>query len=150
MVQKPYAGWQVVEIDQADLWELYHLRLALEGEAAAMAAEWASDVDKQALHSLYQQYCQLCQNKPKDNRAISQMDWQLHQQIVAICGSERMQSQYKQILYPLQAYIAITHQNYDLSQSALSHQGLVAAICAGDAVAAQQQARANITPFTPE
>lgn len=148
VVQKPYAGWQVVDIDESDLWELYHLRLALEGEAAAMAAEWASAEQKAGLMALFQSYQALCREHPEDNRAISAMDWQLHQHIVAICGSERMQTLYKQILYPLQAYIGISHQDYDLSQSANSHEALVTAICAGDASAAAEEARANITPFS--
>lgn len=148
VVQKPYAGWQVIDIDESDLWELYHLRSALEGEAAMMAAEWASDEDKVRLGTLYQSYCTLCQRSPEDNRAISEMDWKLHQLIIEICGSARMATLYKQILYPLQAYIGMSHQGYDLSQSALSHQGLVDAICRGDGQAAAREARSNITPFT--
>ncbi|MBY6188229.1 GntR family transcriptional regulator [Marinobacter hydrocarbonoclasticus] len=148
VIQKPYAGWQVVEIDEADLWELYHLRLALESEAAAMAAEWASEQDKARLQALFADYRQLCERQPEASRAISQMDWQLHCLIVEICGSARMLTSYKQILYPLQAYIGLSHQNYDLSQSALSHQPLVEAICRGDAEEAAKQARDNITPFS--
>ncbi|MGS0729956.1 FCD domain-containing protein, partial [Shewanella sp. 0m-11] len=88
-----------------------------------------------------------CLQNSDDTRRISEMDWQLHLLIIEICGSERMLNQYKQILYPLQAYIAITHQDYDLSDSASSHQALVQAICAGDAETAAEQARANITPM---
>ncbi|ABZ74989.1 transcriptional regulator, GntR family [Shewanella halifaxensis HAW-EB4] len=148
VIQKPYSGWQVVEINQQDLWELYHLRVALESEAAAMAAKWASCDDKALLADFFQEYQLLCLQHSGDTRRISEMDWQLHQMIIEMCGSERMQSQYKQILYPLQAYIALTHQDYDLSDSASSHQALVQAICAGDAETAAQQARANITPMT--
>ncbi|MGS0679966.1 GntR family transcriptional regulator [Shewanella sp. 125m-7] len=147
VIQKPYSGWQVVEINQQDLWELYHLRVALEGEAAAMAAKWASSEDKTRLADFFQEYQLLCLQHSTDTRRISEMDWQLHQLIIEICGSERMLNQYKQILYPLQAYIAITHQDYDLSDSASSHQALVQAICAGDAETAAEQARANITPM---
>ncbi|GIU43853.1 GntR family transcriptional regulator [Shewanella sairae] len=147
VIQKPYSGWQVVEINEQDLWELYHLRVALEGEAAAMAAKWACSDDKRRLADFFQEYQLLCLQHSDDTRRISVMDWQLHQLIIEICGSERMLNQYKQILYPLQAYIAITHQDYDLSDSASSHQALVQAICAGDAETAAEQARANITPM---
>ncbi|GIU33358.1 GntR family transcriptional regulator [Shewanella schlegeliana] len=147
VIQKPYSGWQVVEINQQDLWELYHLRVALESEAAAMAAKWASADDKAGLADFFQEYQLLCLQHGDDTRRISEMDWQLHLMIIKICGSERMLNQYKQILYPLQAYIALTHQDYDLSDSASSHQALVQAICAGDAETAAQQARANITPM---
>ena len=147
VIQKPYSGWQVVEINEQDLWELYHLRLALEGEAAAMAAKWASSDDKRRLADFFQEYQLLCLQHGDDTRRISEMDWQLHLLIVEICGSARMLNQYKQILYPLQAYIALTHQDYDLSDSASSHQALVQAICSGNAVMAAEQARDNITPM---
>ncbi len=29
VVQIPYVGWQVIEIDEHDIWEIYHLRLPL-------------------------------------------------------------------------------------------------------------------------
>lgn len=148
VIQKPYSGWQVVEINQQDLWELYHLRIALESEAASMAAKWASADDKTRLADFFQEYQRLCLQHSTDTRSISAMDWQLHLLIIEICGSERMKSQYMQILYPLQAYIALTHQDYDLSNSASSHQALVQAICAGDAATASYQARVNITPMT--
>lgn len=37
--QKPYAGWSVTTLTDHDIWEIYHLRVALESQAAQMAAE---------------------------------------------------------------------------------------------------------------
>ncbi|ANS84881.1 Nta operon transcriptional regulator [Vibrio scophthalmi] len=64
VVQKPYAGWHVFMLDEDDLWELYNLRVALESQAAAMAAEKASEQDKRALSELFQEYCDLCASAP--------------------------------------------------------------------------------------
>lgn len=148
VVQKPYSGWHVISIDRDDLWELYHLRLALEGQAAEMAALRASSEDKLRLKALFEEYCELCRNAPTDIQAVSDMDLRFHLLVVEISTSKRMQSMYQRIVYQLKAYIGMTHQDYDLSQSGESHRALVNAICVGDAVRAQNAARANITLFS--
>ncbi|HAS62111.1 MAG TPA: GntR family transcriptional regulator [Vibrio sp.] len=148
VVQKPYAGWHIFSLDEDDLWELYNLRVALESQAAAMAAEKASEADKQTLRALYQEYCELCVSSPKDMQAISQADFNLHRKIVEVSGSKRMDKIYNQIANQLQSYLSITHQDYDLTQSALSHEAMIEAICAGDQEKAWLEAKANITPVT--
>ena len=148
VVQKPYAGWHIFSLDEDDLWELYNLRVALESQAAAMAAEKASEADKQALRALYQEYCELCVSSPKEMQAISQADFNLHRKIVEVSGSKRMDKIYSQIANQLQSYLSITHQDYDLTQSALSHEAMIDAICAGDQEKAWLEAKANITPVT--
>lgn len=42
----------------------------------------------------------------------------------------------------------MTHHNYDLHQSGLSHQGIVEATCAGDDERAWLESKNNITTFT--
>ncbi|WP_232428136.1 GntR family transcriptional regulator [Photobacterium marinum] len=145
---KPYAGWQVISLNEDDLWELYNLRVALESQAAAMAAEKASDQDKQNLRALYDDYCQLCEQNPTDIKAISDADFHLHRKIVEASKSMRMEKIYGQIANQLQSYLSMTHQNYDLSQSGLSHEAMINAICSGDPELASREAKANITPFT--
>ncbi|MCF1427432.1 MAG: GntR family transcriptional regulator [Shewanella sp.] len=148
VVQKPYSGWHVISIVRDDLWELYNLRLALEGQAAEMAALKASEKDKLRLRALFENYCELCIKSPTDIKAVSEMDWRFHQLVVEISGSARMQAMYERILYQLKAYIGMTHQDYDLSQSGESHRALVDAICAGNGELAHREARANITLFS--
>ncbi|GHA55358.1 GntR family transcriptional regulator [Photobacterium aphoticum] len=148
IVQKPYVGWQVITLEDDDLWELYHLRVALESQAAAMAAEKASDQDKEDLRQLYQEYCALCASTPTDSQAISEADFNLHKKIVEVSNSKRMEKIYSQIANQLQSYLSMTHQDYDLAQSGLSHEAMIDAICSGDTDRAWQEAKANITPFT--
>ncbi|MCL2914638.1 GntR family transcriptional regulator [Shewanella corallii] len=148
VVQKPYSGWHVISIEREDLWELYNLRLALEGQAAEMATLKASENDKLRLKALFEEYCQLCIDAPTDIQAVSEMDWRFHQLVVEISGSDRMKSMYERILYQLKAYIGMTHQDYDLSQSGECHRALVEAICSGDGDLAHKEARANITLFS--
>lgn len=148
MVQKPYAGWHVFSLDNDDLWELYNLRVALESQAAAMAAEKASQEDKQELRALYHEYCALCASSPEDIQAISQADFNLHRKIVEVSNSKRVEKIYSQIANQLQSYLSITHQDYDLTQSALSHEAMIDAICDSDPDRAWKEAKANITSFT--
>lgn len=147
VVQKPYIGWEVISLDEDDLWELYNLRVALESQAAAMAAEKASEQEKEALRALYNQYCALCLATPNDVQAISDADFNLHKYIVAISSSKRMEKIYNQIANQLHSYLDITHQDYDLSQSGLSHKAMIDAICTGDIEKAWKEAKANITAF---
>lgn len=149
VIQKPYAGWHIFSLDEDDLWELYNLRVALESQAAAMAAEKASEQDKQKLRALFQEYCDLCAASPNDIQVISEADFNLHRFIVEVSGSKRMDKTYSQIANQLQSYLSMTHIDYDLSQSALSHKPMIDAICDGNAELAWQEAKANITPVTP-
>ncbi|EGU43917.1 GntR family transcriptional regulator [Vibrio ichthyoenteri ATCC 700023] len=149
VVQKPYAGWHVFMLDENDLWELYNIRVALESQAASMAAEKASEQDKKALSALFQEYCDLCATVPDDIKAISQADFKLHRKIVEVSCSKRMEKAYSQIANQLLSYLSMTHIDYDLSQSALSHKPMIDAICDGNAELAWQEAKANITPVTP-
>ena len=146
--QTPYVGWQVISLDDSDLWELYHLRVALESQAAAMAADKASAEDKNELYQLFLAYCELCRSTPDDIDAICNTDFNLHRKIVAMSGSSRMEKIYSQIANQLQSYVNMTHQGYDLAQSGLSHKPMIDAICSGDSELASQESKANITLVT--
>ncbi|WP_108650640.1 GntR family transcriptional regulator [Dongshaea marina] len=148
VIQKPYAGWQVFTLEEADLWELYHMRVALERQAAEMAAEKATAEDKRKLRETLTRFCELCEAAPTDRKGISQADFELHELIVEISGSRRLYKIYHQISNQLRAYISMTHHDYDLSQSGLSHRAMVDAICEGEIEIAGQEATANITTFT--
>ncbi|WP_253189372.1 GntR family transcriptional regulator [Vibrio ponticus] len=150
VVQKPYAGWHIFSLDDEDLWELYNLRVALESQAAAMAAEKATEEDKTKLRTVFQEYCDLCAQPESDIQMISEADFNLHRCIIEISGSKRMEKAFSQIANQLQGYLCMTHEDYDLTQSALSHAPMIEAICAGDADKAWTEAKANITPVTQQ
>ncbi|MDD1783161.1 GntR family transcriptional regulator [Enterovibrio sp. ZSDZ35] len=147
VVSKPYAGWQVISIDENDLWELYNLRVALESQSAAMAAQQATDKCKAELQALLKEHYRLCEESPDDIMAITEADFNLHSRIVEASNSPRMEKFYLQIANQLKTYLCMTHIDYDLSQSAATHQNLVDAIVAGDADKAMEAAKANITSF---
>ncbi|WP_322804882.1 GntR family transcriptional regulator [Vibrio alfacsensis] len=146
VVQKPYVGWHVFTLDDEELWELYNMRVAIESQAAAMAAERATAQDKEELIELLNEFCRVCDNG-EDSLAIYKMDFDFHQKVVELSHSPRFAKIYAQIANQLKSYIEMTHIEYDLSQSGLSHKPLVDAICAGDAEKAWKEAKENITSF---
>ncbi|HIF9081138.1 TPA: GntR family transcriptional regulator [Photobacterium damselae] len=148
VVQKPYVGWHVFTLSQDDLWELYNLRVAIESQAAVMAAGRATEEDKQELSRIYQEFCQFCLNDSLDIIEVCEKDFELHRKVVEISKSNKFIKIYEQISNQLKSYIKLTHHDYDLSQSGISHNGIVDAIIAGDANRAWLESKENITTFT--
>ncbi|HIF9061327.1 TPA: GntR family transcriptional regulator [Photobacterium damselae] len=148
VVQKPYVGWHVFTLSQDDLWELYNLRVAIESQAAVMAAERATEEDKQELSRIYQEFCQFCLNDSLDIIEVCEKDFELHRKVVEISKSNKFIKIYEQISNQLKSYIKLTHHDYDLSQSGISHNGIVDAIIAGDTNRAWLESKENITTFT--
>ncbi|AWK84208.1 TPA: GntR family transcriptional regulator [Photobacterium damselae] len=148
VVQKPYVGWHVFTLSQDDLWELYNLRVAIESQAAVMAAERATEEDKKELSRIYQDFCQFCLNDSLDIIAVCEKDFEFHRKVVEISKSNKFIKIYEQISNQLKSYIKLTHHDYDLSQSGISHNGIVDAIIAGDANRAWLESKENITTFT--
>lgn len=148
VVQKPYVGWHVFTLSDAELWELYNLRVAIESQAAAMAAERATQDDKDELRRIHSEFCDLCLVETLDIMEICEKDFELHRKVVGISKSNKFIKIYEQISNQLKSYIKLTHHNYDLSQSGISHTGIVEAIITGDADRAWLESKQNITTFT--
>ncbi|WP_162045910.1 GntR family transcriptional regulator [Vibrio taketomensis] len=148
VVQKPYVGWQVFTLSDEDLWELYHMRVAIESEAAVMAAERATAEDKLALRQVYEEFYQVCAEGPLDIVSVCKKDFDLHRKVVEISKSPKFLKMYDQIANLLRSYIELTHHDYELSQSAISHKGIVEAIICGDGERARQESTHNITIFS--
>ncbi|MBU2712891.1 GntR family transcriptional regulator [Zooshikella harenae] len=148
VIQKPYAGWRVVSFTEDDLWEIYHLRVALESQAAEMLAERITDEKGAKLKALFEQYVALCQSDTVDLDEVCQFDLQLHQLIVELSGSQRLARMYNSVLNQLMMFIRMTHLDFDAKESANSHTQLVAAICEGKSALAGKLAKENITTFT--
>ena len=148
VVQIPYVGWQVFTLTDQDLWELYNLRVAIEGQASFMAAECATEQDKRELIAIYDDFCSVCAQKDVDIFAVCEKDFEFHRKIITISRNSNFIKIYDQISNQLKSYIKMTHHDYDLKQSGLSHQGIVTAICDGNADEAWIESKKNITTFT--
>ena len=146
--QKPYAGWQVITMDDNDLWEIYHLRVALESQAARMAAERITQEKRDRLIAFFNGYLALCERDDADIDEVSQQDLELHRLIVDLSESQRLAKMYNMVANQMIIYMQMTHYDYSIRDSALSHKTLVDAICEGDVEQAGVLARENISTFT--
>ncbi|OYW33921.1 MAG: hypothetical protein B7Z41_03970 [Rhizobiales bacterium 12-66-7] len=143
IVQRPYAGWEVVTLNSHDVWELYTLRASLEGLAARLAArhpdrrarmEIAFDVLKAAAAS-------------GDGREITEADLSLHKTIVSLAGHQRLASQYEVVGQQVRMFMASS--NAILPRSAMlieNHIPLVTAVAEGDPDLAERCAKASEPP----
>ncbi|WP_028866152.1 GntR family transcriptional regulator [Psychromonas aquimarina] len=147
VVQKPYIGWQVINLTESDLWELYHLRVALETRAAWLAAEQITEQGKSRLNELMAYYLEAGKTAKVSSYQISKIDLDLHTLIVELSGNQRLQQIYRNVANQIRIYFNIDHADYDLEESALSHVPLVQAICCGNSEKAQALAEENITTY---
>lgn len=145
VTQVPYAGWSVTTLDKQDVWELYTLRATFEGMAARLAAERICDEGVARLQGVYQELLTLCEGD--DLKAITLGDLDLHKTIIELSSHKRLALQYQLIENQFLAYIAAANRVFDPHQVGISHQALVAAICAGQGEQAEAEAVKNITGF---
>ncbi len=148
ITQKPYTGWQVITMEDSDLWEIYHLRVALETQSAKMAAEKIDDEKRDTLKEFMKGFLELCEQPGVDINQISHRDLELHKLIVKLSGSERVAKMYNTVANQMVIYMHMTHLDYSIHDSAQSHVPLVEAICNGDIELAGQHAKENISTFS--
>ncbi|PSW00631.1 GntR family transcriptional regulator [Photobacterium lipolyticum] len=148
VIQKPYVGWQVINITENDLWELYHLRVALETRSAWLAAENITDEGKSRLHDLMDYYLEVGRNEAVTCQEISKLELELHTLIIELSGNMRLHQIYRNVANQMLIYFNIDHADYDPEESARSHLPLVDAICSGNSAAASKLANENITTYS--
>lgn len=113
-----------------------------------MAVEKATQEDREDLRRIYDDFCLLCSTDTLDMMEVCEKEFELHKKRVEISKSPKFIKIYEQISNQLRSYIKITHHDYDLSQSGVSHFGIVDAIIDGDANRAWSESKQNITVFT--
>jgi len=140
----PYTGYQVIELSDQDLWELYTLRGALESLATRLAA---LRIDGQGIRQLRAAFAQLlAAAESEDHERADRLDRELHKLIVTLSGHERLLQHYVRVENQFRVYIALSNREVDAREICESHRELVESICAGDAARAEELARANIVP----
>lgn len=140
----PYTGYQVIELSDHDLWELYTLRGALESLGTQLAA---LRIDPHGIAELRCAFAQLqAAADSGDHEAADRLDRELHKLIVRLSGHERLLEHYMRVENQFRVYIALSNREVDAREICESHRDLVDSICAGDAERAEKLARANILP----
>ena len=148
VIQKPYVGWHVINLNEQDLLELYDLRMALETRSAWLAAENITEEGKSQLRDLMKYYLEIAHKKDVTGRDISRMDLELHTLIIELSHNMRFNQIYKNMANQVLIYLNIDHTDHDPILSAESHISLVEAICSGDRELASKLAEENITTYT--
>lgn len=147
VVRERNRGARVRAISDAEALEIAETRLAIEAMVARQAAAHVTDADRKALRAIETDMRQAV--KSADDAAFSRCNAALHREIQRIAGnatanrildtlkSHLVRSQYRVILLP------------GRPQSSLAeHQAIVAALCAGDADAAETAMCRHLTSFT--
>ena len=144
VVQYPYRGCMVISISSQDAWELYTLRSTLEGLAAKLAAEAIAPGKADILTKALQKLKIAVAKKNWQDFAIA--DFELHKAIIQFSGHRRLQEQYRIIEHQVLLYIRECNALHPSLEALFEdHQKLVDAICDGDAVLAEQIAKAHHT-----
>lgn len=140
----PYTGYQVIDLSDQDLWELYTLRGALESLGTRLAA---MRIDEQGIAQLRAAFADLeAAAESDDHERADRLDRELHRLIIRLCGHERLLQHYMRVENQFRVYIALSNRELDARQICESHRELVESICAGDAARAERLAGANIVP----
>lgn len=147
VVQKPYVGWQVIEIDEHDLWEIYHLRIAIESRAAWLAATKADAEGKEKLNKIVNEFAEEAKNGLITTQRKSKFELDFHSFIVALSDNGRLVSIYRKVSNQMLLFFNIDLATYDPQSIVTAHQPLVDAICNNDPQAAAFHAEEHISTF---
>jgi DNA-binding GntR family transcriptional regulator len=140
----PYTGYQVIDLSEHDLWELYTLRGALESLGTRLAA---SRIDGAGIRQLRAAFAELlAAAHSQDHEKADRLDRELHKLIIRLSGHERLLQHYVRVENQFRVYIALSNREVDAGEICESHRELVESICAGDAERAERLASANIVP----
>ncbi|TDC52774.1 GntR family transcriptional regulator [Jiangella ureilytica] len=136
-------GWVVREHSVLDIQRVYDVRIPLEGYAARLAAERATD---QQLRHLEELHRSVSERMSPDNRIeFVKLHDELHDAIFVAAGNEVLRDAvlgYRQ--HPYNMRVAHLYSEGELTAAAKSHEELVQAICARDADLAEALARDHL------
>jgi DNA-binding GntR family transcriptional regulator len=137
----PARGVVVAELDYSMVTELYYMREVLEGTAARLAAQHASDVEISILNDLCQQYEALL----SDPAALAVSNRRFHETLYR-CSHNRYLLNMVTVLHDALSLLGgTTLDNSERATETLrEHRAVVAAIGSRDADAAEQALRAHI------
>jgi DNA-binding GntR family transcriptional regulator len=140
--QVAFTKWEVSGTSLRDAWEVYTLRSSLEGLAARLAARRGDAEGRVQL----QEVGRLLTSAIRDGRFqdITEADFRVHQEIVAMTGHARLVDQHRLVLQQVRFHMihaGFLPRNY--RELAEQHQALIAAVVGGDADLAETLARSH-------
>ena len=140
--QVAFTKWEVSGTSVADAWELYTLRAVLEGFAARVAAERATPEERRELEAIGRRLVQSVQAGHYEE--TTELDFQLHQQIVAMARHGRLSDQHRVILQQVRFHmVQAGFLPHDYEQYVAEHEALIKAVVGGHAELAERLARSH-------
>lgn len=142
VICEPFRGARVRRFSPADLVGIYPIRAALEGLAARSAAE---RVNADFIALLEERFAHIRQMaKIGDRHAYMEADDAFHEAIVLHSGNTWLSRFWQNMHLPMTTIVTVTLSTRSLPELAERHVPILAALAAGDAVAAEAAMRLHI------
>jgi DNA-binding GntR family transcriptional regulator len=140
----PRRGMFVTTVEIRDLAALCEVRLPLEGQAARLAAQRATEEDREELESLVEAL--LLPGRPA--RELMELDERVHRTIYRVARNEFLETSLEQYyVHALRIWYLALDRTRELGAAVHEHVGLIGAISAGDAQQAEKLMRAHVEHF---
>lgn len=144
LVENRRRGWVVRDPTSAEIREIYELRAALEGYAARLAAERASDEDLARISAQAKRDAAIV-NKKGNREHFVETNENFHNGIVDLCGNGRLANavnMHRQFYYNQR--LAATYTRADQVAAAQGHLAIVAAVAARNGDLAERLTRKHV------
>src|SRR5262249_44438377 len=141
----PRRGMFVTSVEIHDLASLAEVRSVLEGSAARLAAERATDTDRDAVSALL---AELEQHEALGQRQLMALDERIHRQVYRAAHNEFLESSLERYyVLALRIWYLALDQARELEQAVLDHREILEAIRDGDADRAEVAMRRHVVEF---
>ena len=137
LIKESGKGAVVVGVDEKDLYDIYDVRMRIEGLATARCAEVITDDQLKALlETLELQEFYTAKNQPD---SIKKLDSQFHEQIYSYCGSRTLETLLSELHRKVKRYRKTSVSNPERALEAVKeHREIFEAISARDARLAEE------------
>jgi DNA-binding GntR family transcriptional regulator len=141
----PRRGMFVTSVEIRDLASLAEVRSVLESSAARLAAERATDDDRDAIAALLGE---LEKHDEFDQRELMALDERIHRQVYRAAHNEFLEASLEQYyVLALRIWYLALDQARELEQAVLDHREILEAIREGNADGAEQAMRRHVNEF---
>lgn len=143
LVESRRRGWVVREHSAQEIQEIYEVRAALEGFAARLAAERATDPMLDEIAAIHSNYIQSLEHSTRDHMVRHNDDF--HDAIIAAAGNTRLAEQIRRsrdyyVIHRITGFLT----DEEVRTSLAGHQELIDALLARDPDKAEFVARTNV------
>jgi DNA-binding GntR family transcriptional regulator len=141
----PRRGMFVTPVEIQDLASLAEVRVVLESSAARLAAERATDDDREVVAALL---AELERHTELDQRELMALDERIHRQVYGCAHNQFLEASLEQYyVLALRIWYLALDQARELEQAVLDHREILEAIRDGDGRRAEEAMRRHVVEF---